>query len=143
MEFLGYRILYLLFSRNRAGASAVNAVTGSATDRNACAELNTTLAELTPEETRDPSVSHALAVRLAVSQGNYTKFFRLFNAAPKMGAYVMDHFVPRERVTALVTMCKACVALPTRPARPELKSYDAPPQLPADPAPPHHDAARL
>ncbi|BGP09390.1 hypothetical protein JCM10049v2_005258 [Rhodotorula toruloides] len=95
MEFLGYRILYLLFSRNRA-------------------ELNTTLAELTPEETRDPSVSHALAVRLAVSQGNYTKFFRLFNAAPKMGAYVMDHFVPRERVTALVTMCKAYLQIPLR-----------------------------
>ncbi|GAA5825030.1 hypothetical protein JCM11251_006068 [Rhodosporidiobolus azoricus] len=93
MEFLGYRILYLLFSRNRA-------------------ELNSTLAELTPDETRDASVSHALAVRLAVSQGNYTKFFRLFNAAPKMGAYVMDHFVPRERVTALVTMCKAYMQIP-------------------------------
>ncbi|CEQ41195.1 SPOSA6832_02902 [Sporobolomyces salmonicolor] len=93
LEFLGYRILYLLFSRNRA-------------------ELNTTLAELTPEETRDISVSHALAVRHAVSQGNYTKFFRLFNAAPKMGAYVMDHFVPRERVTALVTMCKAYLQIP-------------------------------
>lgn len=70
-------------------------------------ELNNTLAELTPDQYRDRSVSHALAVRLAVSQGNYTKLFRLFNAAPKMGAYVMDHFVPRERVSALVTMCKA------------------------------------
>ncbi|GJN90250.1 hypothetical protein Rhopal_003249-T1 [Rhodotorula paludigena] len=93
LEFLGYRILYLLFSRNRA-------------------ELNATLAELTPEETRDDSVSHALAVRLAVSQGNYTKFFRLFAQAPKMGAYVMDHFVARERVTALVTMCKAYLQIP-------------------------------
>lgn len=93
MEFLGYRILYLLFSRNRA-------------------ELNTTLANLTEKETKDESVSHALAVRLAVSQGNYTKFFRLFLAAPKMGAYVMDHFVPRERVSALVTMTKAYQQLP-------------------------------
>ncbi|GAA5872420.1 hypothetical protein JCM3774_004516 [Rhodotorula dairenensis] len=93
MEFLGYRILYLLFSRNRA-------------------ELNNTLAELTPDQYRDRSVSHALAVRLAVSQGNYTKLFRLFNAAPKMGAYVMDHFVPRERVSALVTMCKAYLQIP-------------------------------
>ncbi|GAA5939711.1 hypothetical protein JCM3775_001606 [Rhodotorula graminis] len=87
-EFLGYRILYLLFSRARA-------------------ELNSTLADLTPEQTRDNSVAHALSVRLALSQGNYTKFFRLFASAPKMGAYVMDHFVARERVTALVTMCKA------------------------------------
>ncbi|GAA5981346.1 hypothetical protein JCM5350_004372 [Sporobolomyces pararoseus] len=88
MEFLSYRILYLLFSRNRA-------------------ELNNTLAELTPDQKVDESVSHALAVRLAVSQGNYTRFFRLFNAAPKMSGYVMDSFVARERVTALVTMCKA------------------------------------
>ncbi|GAA5854626.1 hypothetical protein JCM3766R1_003126 [Sporobolomyces carnicolor] len=88
MEFLSYRILYLLFSRNRA-------------------ELNNTLAELTPDQKMDESVSHALAVRLAVSQGNYTRFFRLFNAAPKMSGYVMDSFVARERVTALVTMCKA------------------------------------
>ncbi|GAA5862281.1 hypothetical protein JCM1840_001707 [Sporobolomyces johnsonii] len=105
MEFLGYRILYLLFSRNRA-------------------ELNTTLAELTPEETRDTSVSHALAVRHAVSQGNYTKFFRLFNAAPKMGAYVMDHFVPRERVTALVIMCKAYMQIPLKLVTSQL-SFDA------------------
>ncbi|GAA5867889.1 hypothetical protein JCM8547_003406 [Rhodosporidiobolus lusitaniae] len=95
MEFLGYRILYLLFSQNRA-------------------ELNSTLAELTPEETRDQSVSHALAVRLAVSQGNFTKFFRLFNAAPKMGAYVMDHYIHRERIKALVTMCKAYMQIPLK-----------------------------
>ncbi|GAA6003745.1 hypothetical protein JCM10207_003578 [Rhodosporidiobolus poonsookiae] len=101
MEFLGYRILYLLFSRNRS-------------------ELNTTLAELTPVETRDDSVSHALAVRLAVSQGNYTRFFRLFNTAPKMGAYVMDHFVPRERVTALVIMCKGYMQIPLAHIRTQL-----------------------
>ncbi|GAA5930200.1 Thp3p [Sporobolomyces koalae] len=88
MEFLSYRILYLLFSRNRA-------------------ELNNTLAELTPDQKADVSVSHALAVRLAISQGNYTRFFRLFDAAPKMSGYVMDSFVDRERITALVTMCKA------------------------------------
>lgn len=71
------------------------------------AELNSTLANLTLEQLQDPSVIHAIAVRQAVSQGNYTKFFRLFNAAPKMGAYLMDHFVPRERVQALVIMTKA------------------------------------
>lgn len=74
-------------------------------------ELNNTLAELTPDQKLDESVSHSLAVRLAVSQGNYTRFFRLFNAAPKMSGYVMDSFVARERVTALVTMCKAFVNL--------------------------------
>lgn len=73
------------------------------------AELNSTLASLTAVEMLDVSVIHAIAVRQAVSQGNYTKFFRLFSSAPLMGAYIMDHFVPRERVQALVVMTKACV----------------------------------
>lgn len=111
MEFLSYRILYLLFSRNRAGMPPSSlSIERLWTDTDICsypAELNNTLAELTPDQKVDESVSHALAVRLAVSQGNYTRFFRLFNAAPKMSGYVMDSFVARERVTALVTMCKA------------------------------------
>ncbi|GAA6019456.1 hypothetical protein JCM8202_001816 [Rhodotorula sphaerocarpa] len=108
MEFLGYRILYLLFSRNRA-------------------ELNTTLAELTPDEYQNDSVKHALAVRLATSQGNYTKLFRLFVDAPKMGAYVMDHFVNRERVSALVTMSRAYLQIPLRLIAAQL-AFDSPEQ---------------
>lgn len=135
MEFLGYRILYLLFSKNRAGAFFLFGLTSrfgadllsplSYRPRlpslhptfslppvprrrlPLIAELNNTLASLTDTETQDPSVSHALAVRLAVTQGNYAKLFRLFMAAPKMGAYIMDHFVERERIAALVTMTKA------------------------------------
>jgi len=88
LEFLGYRILYLVYSRNRA-------------------ELNATMAQLTDAERLDESVGHALQVRLAVSQGNYTRLFRLFHAAPKMGAYLMDHFIGRERVAAMVTLTRA------------------------------------
>jgi hypothetical protein len=68
-----------------------------------------TLAQLTEAERADPSVEHALAVRHAVAQGNYTVLFRLFCAAPRMGAYLMDHLVPRERLQALVVMTKAFV----------------------------------
>lgn len=75
--------------------------------RDSAPELNNTLASLKEAETSDTSVAHALAVRQAASQGNYTKFFRLFASAPKMGAYLMDHFVPRERVQALVVMTRA------------------------------------
>lgn len=70
------------------------------------------MAQLTDADKMDVSVSHALQVRQAVSQGHYTKLFRLFNAAPKMGAYLMDHFVARERVAAMVTMTKAYMVLP-------------------------------
>lgn len=65
------------------------------------------MARLTDLERQDESVAHALQVRLAVSQGNYTRLFRLFHAAPKMGGYLMDHFVAKERVMAMVTMTKA------------------------------------
>lgn len=117
-EFLGYRILYLLFSRNRAGKLPLpffllclkKNLTPFLSSEMKKKELNSTLANLTSSELLDPSVIHAIAVRQAVSQGNYTKFFRLFNAAPKMGAYLMDHFVPRERVQALVIMTKAYVS---------------------------------
>ena len=91
--------------RARADLGLLHSVASPRTLRTT--ELNATLAALTEAETADPSVSHALAVRLAVTQGNYTKLFRLFLAAPKMGAYIMDHFVERERVSALVVMSKA------------------------------------
>ncbi|SGZ21220.1 BQ5605_C021g09344 [Microbotryum silenes-dioicae] len=87
-EFLAYRILYLLYSRNRA-------------------ELNATLGNLTPEDTKHKAVAHALAVRLASSQGNYAKFFRLFKSAPGMNGYLMDPMVDRERVSGLVLLTKS------------------------------------
>ena len=73
-------------------------------------ELNTLLATITPDERSDPSVSHALDVRCAMSNSNYRRFFRLFVVAPKMGGYLMDQFTARERVKTLAIMAKSCVA---------------------------------
>ncbi|GAB7355902.1 hypothetical protein MBLNU459_g6549t1 [Dothideomycetes sp. NU459] len=53
------------------------------------------------------TVRHALDVRSALAMGNYHKFFRLFNVAPNMGAYLMDMFIDRERLSALANICKA------------------------------------
>ena len=44
-----------------------------------------------PELKRDDSVKHALGVREAWAQGNYVRFFKLFNTAPKMAGYLMDN----------------------------------------------------
>ncbi|KAH9821885.1 SAC3/GANP/Nin1/mts3/eIF-3 p25 family-domain-containing protein [Melampsora americana] len=44
------------------------------------------------------------SVRFAVSTANYRRFFQLFCQAPKMGGYLMDCFVERERIRALATM---------------------------------------
>jgi hypothetical protein len=67
------------------------------------------LAQLTPGEKSDNGVHHALQVQAALATSNYIRFFRLFEAAPNMSGYIMDHFVERERIAALTIMSKAYV----------------------------------
>lgn len=88
MEFKAYRILYFIYTRNQTA-------------------INDTLADLTPAEKADPAVKHALDVRSALALGNYHRFFKLYLDTPNMGAYLMDMFVDRERLTALSSICKA------------------------------------
>lgn len=88
IEFLAYRILYLLHTRNQR-------------------EVNVLMAELTPAMKAEPPVAHALAVRAAMRTGNYHAFFALYKDAPNMNAYVMDHFVERERVQALLVLARS------------------------------------
>ncbi|KAJ3038984.1 hypothetical protein HDV00_012742 [Rhizophlyctis rosea] len=87
-EFLGYRILYLILTLNRS-------------------ELVKLLGTLTESEKRGPCVSHALNVRTSITIGNYHRLFTLFNEAPKMSQWLMDHFVERERVKAMKVICRA------------------------------------
>jgi len=87
-EFLAYRILYLLHTRNQR-------------------DVNALMAELTTEDKLQPAVAHALAVRAAMRAGNYHQFFRLYHGAPNMNAYIMDHFVERERIQALTILSRA------------------------------------
>lgn len=39
--------------------------------------------------------------------GNYHALFDLYLNAPNMGGYIMDHFVERERVRALLVISKS------------------------------------
>ncbi|KAL8692579.1 MAG: hypothetical protein Q9218_002427 [Villophora microphyllina] len=87
-EFLAYRILYFLHTSNRT-------------------DMNDLLANLTPAEKNDPVVRHALDTRSALALGNYHRFFQLYMDTPKMGAYLMDMFVGRERLSALSVICRA------------------------------------
>lgn len=52
-------------------------------------------------------MQHALKVQTTLATSNYHAFFKLYTDAPNMGGYMMDHFVPRERIAALATMSKA------------------------------------
>ncbi|EPQ56396.1 hypothetical protein GLOTRDRAFT_59626 [Gloeophyllum trabeum ATCC 11539] len=94
-EFTAYRILMLLHGRNRS-------------------DLNLYVGQLTSKQKNDPAVRHALDVSRALSIGNYHAFFDLYLNAPNMGAYIMDHFVARERIRALMIMTKAYMKLPLR-----------------------------
>ncbi|KAF8630742.1 hypothetical protein AX17_005337 [Amanita inopinata Kibby_2008] len=87
-EFTAYRILMLLHGRNRS-------------------ELNLYVGQLTPRQKADAAVQHALGVLRALSMGNYHSLFILYDTAPNMGAYIMDHFIDRERVKALMIISKA------------------------------------
>lgn len=87
-EFTAYRILYFVYTCNRT-------------------DMNDVLADLTTAEKQMESISHALQVRAALASGNYVKFFRLFQAAPNLGAYLLDMIVPRERLAALSTIAKS------------------------------------
>jgi SAC3 family protein LENG8/THP3 len=54
-------------------------------------------------------VKHALDVQRAISSGNYHSLFLLYDEAPNMSGYIMDHFVDRERTKALIVITKAQV----------------------------------
>ncbi|KAI8852872.1 SAC3/GANP/Nin1/mts3/eIF-3 p25 family-domain-containing protein [Chytridium lagenaria] len=62
-EFLGYRILYFVYTKNRTDQVKI-------------------LSELSPEAKRGPGVHHALSVRKAVVTGDYHTLFLLYVRAP-------------------------------------------------------------
>lgn len=87
-EFKAYRILYFIYTRNWTA-------------------MNDALADVTAEDKKNTAVKHALDVRSALALGNYHRFFLLYLDTPNMGAYLMDMFVNRERLSALSAICRA------------------------------------
>lgn len=88
LEFMAYRLLYLIHVRNKQAISQF-------------------MAELSVDQRADPAVAHALQVRSALALGSYAQLFKLYRAAPNMSVYLMDLFVPRERLQAIATLLKA------------------------------------
>ena len=87
IEFKAYRILYYIYTNNKT-------------------DMNDVLSELTTTEKREPPIKHALAVRSALALGNHHRFFQLSLDVPNMGAYLVDMFVERERLSALSRISK-------------------------------------
>ncbi|KAI9471372.1 SAC3/GANP/Nin1/mts3/eIF-3 p25 family-domain-containing protein [Zychaea mexicana] len=95
-EFIAYEILYLLFSGNRSEMNSL-------LERRALAKVQGKAGG----KTKSKALRHALAVRAALAVGNYHQFFKLYQDAPNRNALLMDQFIPRERVKALIMLCKS------------------------------------
>ncbi|KAI9128238.1 hypothetical protein K1719_001231 [Acacia pycnantha] len=63
--------------------------------------------ELSVIAKEDEAVKHALAVRAAVTSGNYVAFFRLYKAAPNLNTCLMDPCVEKMRYKAVNCMCRS------------------------------------
>ena len=70
-------------------------------------DLIRTISSLTPEQKQHPNIKHALEIRACTARADYQTFFRLYYAAPDMSAYLLDKFVDRERVRAMLILCRA------------------------------------
>lgn len=81
-EFLGYLILYLIYTENTT-------------------EIQLTLSKLPSDSHQHPVIDHALKVRRAWSLNNYHRLFSLYKRSPAMSAKVMDWFIERERKQAI------------------------------------------
>lgn len=111
-EFMAYRILYLLHTKNRQGAihdgRPLDLYSSPSVRRSPPrVEMSSLLTELTDEQKKAPAIRHALGVRRALALSNYCAFFRLYRETPNMGGYLMDFYVKRERLAALATICRA------------------------------------
>jgi hypothetical protein len=95
-EFVAYRILYyvqlLTNSKYESGSS----------------DLLHTMQALSAGQQRDPAIMHALAVRKAVTAGNwYTYFKHLYPSTPNQGRCILDLMATTWRLRYLEEMCKA------------------------------------
>ncbi|KAK8467289.1 hypothetical protein PHAVU_007G008100 [Phaseolus vulgaris] len=89
MEFAAYNLLCVIMHSNNNR------------------DLVSSMASLSREAKKDEAVKHALAVRAAVTSGNYIAFFRLYKAAPNLNTCLMDLYVEKMRYKAVNCMCRS------------------------------------
>ncbi|KAF6171041.1 hypothetical protein GIB67_014621 [Kingdonia uniflora] len=76
-------------------------------------DLLSSMARLSDEAKKNEAVKHALAVRTAVTSGNYVLFFRLYKTSPNLGICLMDLYVEKMRFEAV-----KCISRSYRPTAP-------------------------
>ncbi|KAK4790458.1 hypothetical protein SAY86_017762 [Trapa natans] len=70
-------------------------------------DLLSLMSRLPSDAKEDEAVKHALAVRAAVTSGNYIMFFKLYKKAPNLNSYLMDLYVDKMRYKAVCCMSKS------------------------------------
>ncbi|KAK6234100.1 hypothetical protein QUC31_006506 [Theobroma cacao] len=70
-------------------------------------DLLSSMSRLSDEAKKDKAVQHALAVRAAVTSGNYVMFFRLYKMAPNLNTCLMDLYVEKMRYKAVGCMSRS------------------------------------
>ncbi|KAA8534293.1 hypothetical protein F0562_031810 [Nyssa sinensis] len=70
-------------------------------------DLLSAMSRLSVATRKDEAVKHALAVRAAVTSGNYVLFFRLYKTAPNLNTLLMDLYVEKMRYTAVRSMSRS------------------------------------
>lgn len=101
LEFLAYRILYYIFTKNTLGRFEIIQVLKFNLLNCSFVDMSSILKSLTIEERASECISHALKLRSAWALNNYCRFFKLYKQSPKMSGYIMDWFIERERKLAL------------------------------------------
>ncbi|CAK9155090.1 unnamed protein product [Ilex paraguariensis] len=71
-------------------------------------DLLSAMSRLSVGARQDEAVKHALAVRAAVTSGNYVLFFRLYKTAPNLNTCLMDLYVEKMRYAAVRCMSRSC-----------------------------------
>ncbi|KAE9618546.1 hypothetical protein Lalb_Chr02g0143871 [Lupinus albus] len=89
MEFAAYNLLCVILHSNNNR------------------DLISSMSRLSGEAKMDRAVQHALAVRAAVTSGNYVAFFRLYRAAPNLNTCLMELSVEKMRYKAVSCMCRS------------------------------------
>ncbi|KAF2318642.1 hypothetical protein GH714_009510 [Hevea brasiliensis] len=89
MEFAAYNLLCVILHSNNNR------------------DLVSSMSRLTEEAKKNKAVKHALAVRAAVTSGNYVMFFRLYKTAPNLNSCLMDLYVEKMRYKAVSCMSRS------------------------------------